>query len=43
MLIKVEMAGIDIVLSRRSIRSYTRQAISPASIAQILEAGRQAG
>ena len=36
------MACIDIVLSRRSIRSYTRQAISSSSLAQILEAGRQA-
>ncbi len=38
----VKMACIDIVLSRRSIRSYTRQAISSSSLAQILEAGRQA-
>ena len=36
------MTGIDIVLSRRSIRNYTGQAISPASLGQILEAGRQA-
>ena len=43
MLIKVtKMACIDIVLSRRNIRSYTRQAISSSSITQILEAGRQA-
>jgi nitroreductase len=36
------MSCIDIVLSRRSIRSYTTQEIPASAITQILEAGRQA-
>ncbi len=36
------MSCIDVVLSRRSIRSYTPQVIPPTAINNILEAGRQA-
>jgi nitroreductase len=36
------MSLVDIVLSRRSIRSYTSQAIPSSAINKILEAGRQA-